>query len=103
MYAVSAIQGEIMLDIWSIAVPPYLFIGTVVILMHTLETAAAAVGRNKNAILRAIEAGKIPVAQAENGEIQIDPADLYRIYPLLRKNDTQQRVYQSPLLMPVAE
>jgi len=47
----------------------------VVILMHTLETAAAAVGRNKNAILRAIEAGKIPVAQAENGEIQIDPAD----------------------------
>ncbi len=71
--------------------------------MHTLETAAAAVGRNKTAILRAIKAGKIPVSQAESGEIQIDPADLHRIYSPLRTNDTQQRVYQSPLLVPVAE
>jgi hypothetical protein len=71
--------------------------------MHTLETAAAAVGRNKSAILRAIKPGKIPVSQADSGEIEIDPADLHRIYPPLRTNDTQQRVYQSPLLMPVAE
>jgi hypothetical protein len=33
--------------------------------MHTLATAAAAVGRNKTAI----------------GEWQIDPAELHRIYP----------------------
>ena len=71
--------------------------------MHTLATAAAAVGRNKTAILRAIKAGKISVAQAENGEMQIDPADLHRIYPPLRSNDTQQQVYQSPLLMPLAK
>ncbi len=32
--------------------------------MHTLATAAAAVGRNKTAILRAIKAGKIPISQA---------------------------------------
>ena len=70
--------------------------------MHNLATAAAAVGRNKNAILRAIEAGKIPVSQDANGDIQIDPADLHRIYPPLRTGDTQQqRLYQSPLLMPV--
>ena len=42
--------------------------------MHTIATAAAAVGRNKTAILRAIEAGKITVAKDENGEWQIDPA-----------------------------
>ncbi|HET7382523.1 MAG TPA: hypothetical protein VFJ59_08060 [Pseudolabrys sp.] len=71
--------------------------------MHTLATAAAAVGRNKTAILRAIKAGKIPASQAENGEMQIDPADLHRIYPPLRTNDTQHQVYQSPLLMPLAE
>ena len=68
--------------------------------MHTLETAAAAVGRNKNALLRAIKAGKIPSTQNDAGEMQIDPADLHRIYPPLRTNDSQQRVYQSPLLMP---
>jgi predicted site-specific integrase-resolvase len=42
--------------------------------MYTIATAAAAVGRNKNAILRAIKAGKISVAKEENGEWQIDPA-----------------------------
>ena len=57
--------------------------------MHTLATAAAAVGRNKTAILRAINAGKISVAKDENGELQIDPAELHRIYPPLRSNDTQ--------------
>ena len=70
--------------------------------MYNLATAAAAVGRNKNAILRAIQTGKISATQDANGEIQIDPADLHRIYPPLRTSETQQqRMYQSPLLMPV--
>ncbi len=72
--------------------------------MYTLATAAAAVGRNKTAILRAIKAGKIPISQAENGEMLIDPADLFRIYLPLGTNDTQNHVYQlHPLLMPIAE
>jgi hypothetical protein len=70
--------------------------------MYNLATAAAAVGRNKNAILRAIETGKIPVSHDVNGDMQIDPADLHRIYPPLRTGDVpQQRLFQSPLLMPV--
>ena len=70
--------------------------------MYNLATAAAAVGRNKNAILRAIDAGKLPFSRDTNGDIQIDPADLHRIYPPLRTDDTQQqRLYHSPLLMPV--
>ena len=70
--------------------------------MYNLATAAAAVGRNKNAILRAIEAGKIPVSQDANGGMLIDPADLHHLYPPLRTDDAQQqRLYQSPLLMPV--
>ena len=71
--------------------------------MYTLATAAAAVGRNKTAILRAIKAGKIQFSEAENGEMQIDPVDQHRIYPPLRKNDTQHQVYQSPLLIPVGK
>jgi len=74
--------------------------------MYTIATAAAAVGRNKNAILRAIKAGKISVAKDENGEWQIDPAELHRIYPPLRSasmrdNDMQHHLHQSPLLTPV--
>ena len=70
--------------------------------MYNLATAAAAVGRNKNAILRAIEAGKIPVSQDANGDMQIDPADLHRLYPPLRTDEhTAAALYQSPLLMPV--
>ncbi|MGB9045620.1 MAG: hypothetical protein WCC81_24570 [Pseudolabrys sp.] len=74
--------------------------------MHTIATAAATVGRNKTAILRAIKAGKISVTKDENGEWQIDPAELHRIYPPLRSasmqgNDMQPRLHQSPLLMPV--
>ena len=49
--------------------------------MHTLATTAAVVGRNNTAILRAIKAGKISVTKDENGEWQIDPAELHRIYP----------------------
>jgi hypothetical protein len=74
--------------------------------MHTIATAAAAVGRNKTAILRAIKAGKISVVRDENGDLQIDPAELHRIYPPLRSaaardNDMQPRLHQSPLLTPV--
>lgn len=69
--------------------------------MHTLATAAAAVGRSKTAILRAINDGRIPVSRTEEGDVQIDPADLHRVYPPLRTAETQQRVYQSPLLLPV--
>jgi hypothetical protein len=74
--------------------------------MYTIATAAAAVGRNKTAILRAIKAGKISVSKDENGEWQIDPAELHRIYPPLRStsmrdDDVQPRLYQSPLLTPV--
>ena len=74
--------------------------------MYTIVTAAAAVGRNKTAILRAIKVGKISVAKDENGEWQIDPTELHRIYPPLRNasmqgNDMQPRLHQSPLLTPV--
>ncbi len=49
--------------------------------MYTIATAAAAVGRNKTAILRAIKAGKISVAKDENGEWQIDPPNCTAFIP----------------------
>ncbi len=74
--------------------------------MYTIATAAAAVGRNKTAILRAIKTGKIPAAEDENGDVQIDPAELHRVYPPLRsasmrEGDMHPRLHHSPLLTPV--
>ncbi len=73
--------------------------------MYTIATAAAAVGRNKTAILRAIKNRRISVAKDKNGEVQIDPAELHRIYPPLRSgakgDNTHLRLHQSPLLTPV--
>jgi hypothetical protein len=89
------------------AVAPYLLTETVGNTpMHTIATAAAAVGRNKTSILRAINAGKIAAAKDENGEWQIDPTELHRIYPPLRSasmrgNDMQPHLHQSPFLTPV--
>lgn len=74
--------------------------------MYTIATAAAAVGRNKTAILRAIEAGKVSASKDENGEWQIEPTELHRIYPPLRSasmraNGMHPKLHQSPLLTPV--
>ena len=87
-------------------VAPYLLAETVgTLFMYTIATAAAAVGRNKSAILRAINAGKISITKDENGELQIDPAELHCIYPPLRSasmhGNEQLRLHQSPLLTPV--
>jgi hypothetical protein len=73
--------------------------------MYTIATAAAAVGRNKTAILRGIKTGRIPVAKDDGGDVQIDPAELHRIYPPLRSaakgEHTQLPLHHSPLLTPV--
>jgi hypothetical protein len=72
--------------------------------MHTLATAAAAVGRNKTAIMRAINSGKIPVSRVDDSEIPIDLANLHRIYPPLQTNGNQHPVYQlHSLLIPLAK
>lgn len=75
--------------------------------MYTIATAAAAVGRAKTAIMRAIDNGKIPVVQADNGDVQIDPADLYRVYPPLRndgaKPQMKPQMNLSPLLIPAGK
>ena len=72
--------------------------------MYTIATAAAAVGRAKTAIMRAIDNGKIPVSQTDNGDVQIDPADLHRVYPPLRKNGAQTQMnFSTPLLIPAGK
>jgi chromosome segregation ATPase len=50
---------------------------------YSLAQAAAAVGRNRSSVLRAIKAGKISAVRDEaTGEWRIEPAELHRLYPV---------------------
>jgi hypothetical protein len=50
--------------------------------LYSLKQAADAVGRGKPAILKAIKNGRISAQKDDNGQWRIDPAELYRVYPV---------------------
>src|SRR5262249_10697645 len=47
----------------------------------SLQQAATACGVNKSTILRAIKAGKVSAVRDEQGQWQVEPAELHRVYP----------------------
>jgi len=49
---------------------------------YSLQQAATATGLNKSTILRAIKAGKISAVRDEQGQWQVEPAELHRVYPV---------------------
>ena len=55
--------------------------------MYTIGTAAAATGKSKSTISRAIKEGKISAMKSEDGSYSIDPAELHRVYPPLSESN----------------
>jgi excisionase family DNA binding protein len=51
-------------------------------MMLTLGQAAKAVNVSKSTISRAIKEGRMSSSRTDNGEYQIDPAELFRVYPI---------------------
>jgi len=49
---------------------------------YTLGRAAKATGKSKTTIQRAVAKGLISAEKGQNGEYQIDPAELHRVFPL---------------------
>jgi len=49
--------------------------------MYSPKEAGNAVGKSKSAILKAIKTRKISATRDDNGNFQIDPAELHRVYP----------------------
>ena len=47
---------------------------------YSVKQAAAATGRTKPTILRAIQANRIVATKDEHGRWQIEPAELHRVY-----------------------
>lgn len=58
---------------------------------YTLSQAAAATGKNKATIQRAIKSGKISASKNTSGTYEIDPSELHRIF-----DATTQRVMKQP-------
>jgi hypothetical protein len=59
---------------------------------YTLGQAARAAGRTKPTLAKAIKAGRLSAARADDGSYRIDPAELHRVYPMTGKpNGSMQR------------
>jgi excisionase family DNA binding protein len=54
---------------------------------YSLKDAAEATGTSKPTILRAIQKGKISAAKDDNGEWQIEPSELHRVYPVVTERN----------------
>jgi hypothetical protein len=49
---------------------------------YTLGAAARAAGRSKTTIAKAVRSGKLSATRCPNGDYEIDPAELSRVYPV---------------------
>ncbi len=63
---------------------------------YSLREAAEAVGKGKPAILKAIQSGKISAQKDPNGEWQIEPAELHRVYPPVSKETISEAGSKEP-------
>lgn len=62
--------------------------------MLTIGEAAKQVGMSKSTLSRAIKAGKISAARTVHGAFEIDPAELFRVYPPKAQRAAQQQMTQ---------
>ena len=59
--------------------------------MLTLSEAAKETGLSRSAIFKAIKAGKFSAKKDDNGHFQIDPAELFRVYEPVNKEDVSSK------------
>jgi hypothetical protein len=55
----------------------------------TLNQAARECGRSKSALLEAIRSGRLSASRDDKKQWQIDPAELFRVYPANQSENTQ--------------
>jgi hypothetical protein len=53
---------------------------------YTIGQAAKATGKSKSTIFRAIKSGRISASRDENGDFDIDPSELHRVFPKVWEN-----------------
>ncbi len=62
---------------------------------YSLKQAAEATGKSKPTVLRALQSGRMSGKKDDNGEWQIDPAELHRIFPPVQSTDTRNGTKES--------
>ena len=65
----------------------------------TLSRAAKECGRSKSALLDAIRAGRLSASRNDLQQWQIDPADLFRVYPPDR-SENKKSEHDQPITDP---
>ena len=56
---------------------------------YSLKQSAEATGKSKPTVLRALQSGRLSGKKDDNGEWQIDPAELHRVFPPVQNTDTR--------------
>lgn len=64
---------------------------------YTLKQAAAATGKHKSTILRAVQAEKVPNKKDVHGNYQIEADGLHKVYPLVRNAEESLRTDSVPI------
>jgi molecular chaperone GrpE (heat shock protein) len=59
--------------------------------MLTLGQAARETGLTKSAISKAIKNGRLSAPKGEQGQYQIDPAELFRVYPVTHQSNGEMK------------
>jgi hypothetical protein len=75
-------MGISMREIWDL-LPIARANGSATPVMYTMGTAAKAVGKAKSTISKDVKRGKISATRNPDGSVSIDPAELFRVYPLV--------------------
>lgn len=57
----------------------------------SLREAAQQAGTSKSTVLRAIQGGRLSATRTDDGGYSIDPAELFRVYPVKGSPDARQR------------
>jgi hypothetical protein len=55
----------------------------------TLSEAAAATGVNRSTLFRAYKSGRMSATRTETGQIEVDPAELFRVFPPVAAQEAQ--------------
>jgi len=61
-------------------------------MVYTVGTAAKAVGKSKSTISKAIKKGRISAARKPDGSYEIEPVELFRVYPKVSPGQPGQPV-----------
>ena len=64
----------------------------------TLSQAAKVVGKSKSVLHHAVKSGKLPAKKSKNGVFEIEPNDLYQLFPQKKDADSDHLLLEQKIL-----